>query len=192
MEEINVGKVIISKQNVNCDNYQRFKKIVNDRKIKVMIVDKGDELNIEKNLSIDFLWPSSNQIIMENELNNNSIVCKLKYKSFSMLFTGDIEEKAEKQIIDEYKNNSYLLISTVLKVAHHGSKTSSITEFINSVNPKVSLIGVGENNIFGHPNKEVIERLKKQGTKIYRTDENGEITMAVNKKGKIRVQKLIK
>ena len=98
--------------------------------------------------------------INENVLNNNSIVCKLCYKNFSMLFTGDIEEIAEKRILQEYKDNLQLLNSTILKVAHHGSKTSSTKEFINVVKPKVALIGVGKNNKFGHPNEDVIKRLE--------------------------------
>ena len=76
-----------------------------------------------------------------------------------MLFTGDIEEIAEKQILNEYRNDLNILNSTVLKVGHHGSKTSSTQEFINVVKPKIALIGVGENNKFGHPNDEVIKRL---------------------------------
>ena len=93
-------------------------------------------------------------------MNNNSIVCKLNYKNFSMLFTGDIEEIAEKQILQEYKNNVQLLKSTILKVAHHGSKTSSTQEFVEMVTPKIALIGVGKNNKFGHPNDGVIKRLE--------------------------------
>lgn len=76
-----------------------------------------------------------------------------------MLFTGDVEKVAEKQIISNYKN-SRILDSTVLKVGHHGSKTSSIQEFIDAVKPKIALIGVGKNNTFGHPNKDVIDRLQ--------------------------------
>ena len=106
------------------------------------------------------LWPTKSELINENVLNNNSIVCKLCYKNFSMLFTGDIEEIAEKRILQEYKDNLQLLNSTILKVAHHGSKTSSTKEFINVVKPKVALIGVGKNNKFGHPNEDVIKRLE--------------------------------
>ena len=98
--------------------------------------------------------------IQENVLNNNSIVCKLNYKNFSILFTGDIEELAEKQILRDYKNNLQVLNSTILKAAHHGSKTSSTKEFLEAVKPKITLIGVGENNKFGHPNDEVINRLE--------------------------------
>ncbi len=96
-------------------------------------------------------------MINENILNNNSIVCKVNYNKFSILFTGDIEEIAEKKILEKYKGN--LLSSTILKVAHHGSKSSSIQEFIDRVNPKIALIGVGKDNNFGHPNNLVIERL---------------------------------
>ena len=77
-----------------------------------------------------------------------------------MVFTGDIEEIAEKKILPEYKNNLRMLNSTILKIAHHGSKTSSMQEFLEAVKPKIVLIGVGENNKFGHPNKEVLERLE--------------------------------
>ena len=77
-----------------------------------------------------------------------------------MLFTGDIEKIAEKQILQEYKENLQILSSTILKVAHHGSKSSSTQEFLENVKPKYVLIGVGANNNFGHPNDGVIERLK--------------------------------
>ena len=122
-----------------------------------MWLRSGNELNIEKDLKIQILWPKEEQI-SENILNNNSIVAKLSYKNLSMLFTGDIEEIAEKQILREYKNSN-ILNSTILKVGHHGSKTSSTQEFLEAVNPQIALIGVGKNNNFGHPNDVVLERL---------------------------------
>ena len=72
-----------------------------------------------------------------------------------------------------------------MKVAHHGSKTSSSKELLEAVKPKIALIGVGENNTFGHPNREVLQRLEDVNCKIYRTDEMGEIEIKVDKKGKI-------
>ena len=113
---------------------------------------------IEKNLYIYILWPDSDNFVSENALNNNSIVCKVVYNNFSMLFTGDIEKIAEEQIIKLYENSNALK-STVLKVAHHGSKSSSIEEILEKIKPKIALIGVGESNKFGHPNDGVIERL---------------------------------
>lgn len=97
-------------------------------------------------------------MIGENVLNNNSIVCKLSYRNISMLFTGDIEKIAEEKILDKYANNSIILKSTILKVGHHGSKTSSSEDFVNRVKPKIALIGVGEKNKFGHPNEDVLKR----------------------------------
>lgn len=77
-----------------------------------------------------------------------------------MLFTGDIEEIAEKEILNGYKDNLSLVKAMILKVPHHGSKTSSTQELLEAVNPDFALIGVGRNNTFGHPNDEVIDRLK--------------------------------
>lgn len=91
-------------------------------------------------------------------------MAKLNYKNFSCVFTGDIEEIAEKQILSEYKNSN-VLESKVLKVGHHGSKSSSIQEFLNKVKPQIALIGVGKNNTFGHPNNHVLIRLENLRSK---------------------------
>ena len=160
MKELKVDKVIISMQGSNSENYKKFVNIVKERNIKVVVVGKGDRLKIENDIYFDFLWPNNSDLVTENVLNNNSIVCKMNYRNFSMLFTGDIEEIAEKQILNQYKNNLKILNSTILKVSHHGSKTSSTQNFVNAVMPKIVLIGVGENNKFGHPNEEVIRRLE--------------------------------
>ena len=158
MENIKVENVIISKQVENSENFEEFLRIAKDKKLKVRLVEVGKRLNIEEDLYFDILFPDSNDLISDNALNNNSIVCKLVYKSFSMLFTGDIEAVAEKKIAQMYKDTN-ILQSTVLKVAHHGSKTSSIQEFLELVKPKIALIGVSANNTFGHPNDEVLDRL---------------------------------
>ena len=160
MKELKVGTVVISKQGKSSTNYQKFQKIIKDRKINVLVVSKGDRINIDKNIYFDILWPKSENLINDNILNNNSIVCKLQYNNFSMIFTGDIEEIAEEQLVKEYKDNYKKLNSIVLKVGHHGSKTSSTQEFLNMINPKIALIGVGKDNKFGHPNDEVINRLE--------------------------------
>lgn len=166
MENLKVKNVIISKQIKQSDNYKRFLEIVKKKHINVILVKIGDRVNIDAESYFDILWPEEKQI-SDNVLNNNSILAKFVQNNFSMLCTGDIEEIAEKAIL---KANSNKLRATVLKVAHHGSKTSSIEEFIDSVKPKIALIGVGENNNFGHPNANVISRIEAIGTKIYRTD----------------------
>ena len=159
MQELNVKNVIIGKQFEDSENYQKFIEVVSEKKIKNYVVEAGKRINIEKNLYFDVLWPSSDNVVTENILNNNSLVCKLVYRNFSMLFTGDIEEVAEKDILEMYENNLNALKAIVLKVAHHGSKTSSVEEFIETVKPKIALIGVGKNNKFGHPNDAVLERI---------------------------------
>ena len=160
MEELEVGKVIICKQIETSKNYEKFKKIINENQINVLEICDGKKLNIEKDLYFEVIWPDNSNFICENVLNNNSIVLKLYYNNFSILFTGDIEKIAEKAILQKYSDKLQILNSTVLKVAHHGSKTSSIQEFLKNVKPKIALIGVGENNKFGHPNDDVINRLE--------------------------------
>lgn len=184
MQEIKVKNVIIGKQFEDSENYQKFLEIVKKRKINVKVVHEGNRIDIEKNLYFDVLWPSYDNVVTENILNNNSLVCKLVYKNFSMMFTGDIEEIAEKTILKKYKNNLEILKSTVLKVAHHGSKTSTTEFILEEINPKIALIGVGKNNLFKHPSDQILENLKRSAIKIYRTDERAEITISVNSQGK--------
>ena len=88
------------------------------------------------------------------------------------------------------KNVDKDIEATVLKVAHHGSKSSSINEFLTAVKPKIALIGVGKNNKFGHPADDVIQRLQKNKAKIYRTDFSGEIEMLIFKGGDVKIQTL--
>lgn len=187
LQELKVKKIYISKQIEECENYKKLLNIANEKRVKVYEVVSGNRINIEKDLYFDILWPSNNQITA-NVLNNNSIVCNLHYKNFSMLFTGDIEEIAENEILNYYSSNINLLKSDVLKVGHHGSKTSSIDEFLRVINPKIAVIGVGKNNNFGHPNKDVLDRLKDLNASIYRTDLNGEITIEINSKSKCKIK----
>ena len=157
LEELNVKQVLIPKQVEYSENYNKFLDIVKKRNIKVKIVGEGNTINIDKNTYLDILWPEEKQI-KDNVLNNNSLIVRLCYKNFKMLFTGDIEEIAEQKLLQKYENTEKLT-ADILKVAHHGSKSSSIAEFLEKVNPRIALIGVGKNNKFGHPNAGVLDRL---------------------------------
>ena len=183
---LNVKNILISKQAYFCEEYKNIANIINSKKIKVTFVKQGDSLNIDINVKLDIFYPPEN--LEYDDLNNNSIVAKLTYNSFSVLFTGDIE-KSEEDLLDKYKKGE--VESDILKIAHHGSKTSSGKAFLEAVRPKIALIGVGENNKFGHPNKKVIERLENINCKIYRTDEMGEIEIKVNEKGKVWINKML-
>lgn len=103
--------------------------------------------------------------------NDQSLVLYGKMGEDTWLFTGDIEEDAEAQIISDYPN----LQVDYLKVAHHGSQTSSTQNFIDHVKPKVALISAGKNNIYGHPDQDVLKRFEEQGISVYSTSENGAI-----------------
>lgn len=186
LEKIKVKQIIIGKQFEESKNYKKFIEIIKNKKTKVKVMQINEKINIEKNIYFNVIWPDEKNVIEENNLNNNSLVLKLNYKNFSMIFTGDIEKEAEQKILENVNNK--ILNSTILKVAHHGSKTSSTEEFIKKVNPKIALIGVGQKNKFGHPSEQTIQLLKSINCKIYRTDEMGEITLKVNSKGKIRVK----
>ena len=154
IEKMRVENIVMSKQSKESEEYKKILEIIKQKNIKVSSVKAEDKIIIEKNLYIKILNPAEK--FEFQDLNNNAIVAKLVYKNFSMLFTGDIE-KAEESLAKKYKNE---LKSTILKVAHHGSKTSTSEEFLKYVEPQIALIGVGKNNKFGHPNQITIERLK--------------------------------
>ena len=122
------------------------------------MVKKGDRIIIDKQVYIDVLWPKE-ELIQDNVLNNNAIVAKLNYMGITVLFTGDIEEIAEDSMISEYKDTNFLKCN-ILKVAHHGSKTSSTDAFLQMAKPQIALIGVSENNKYGHPSQEILERIQ--------------------------------
>lgn len=158
MKELCVKNIVISKQIEKSEESNLILKLAIEKNINIIIVNEGQKLYIDKYVYFDILWPENGNLIETNGINNNSIIAKMKYKNFTMLFTGDIEEISEKQILNKY--NKQELKSTILKIAHHGSKTSSIQEFLEEVSPQIALIGVGKNNTYGHPNLDVLNRLQ--------------------------------
>lgn len=143
LEKLQVKNIIISKQGEVSSNFKQLLNSLKRKKIKVIAVTAGDKVQIDKECYFEILFPQT-KLISSNVLNNNSIVAKFcmknkKGKVFSMLFTGDIEQIAEKQMIELYQE-SKSLEATVLKVAHHGSKTSSTKPWLELVKPKIALI----------------------------------------------------
>lgn len=184
LKNMKVKNVIISEQYKTSSIYEQFKQICKKQNIQIIYVKSGDEIRI-KDLAFKILHPKSKENqISENPLNNNAIVCMVKYKNRRILFTGDIEKVAENEMVKEYTNG---LKADILKVGHHGSKTSTTKEFLDLINPSIALIGVGQNNKFGHPNEDVIKRLEEKNIQIYRTDEMGEISVIIDKNGKIKI-----
>ena len=131
------------------------------------------------NLELDFL----NNCNKQNGFgkNNNSVVFNLNYNKFSVLFTGDIEKEAEEELSSVFKKS---LVSSVIKVAHHGSKTSSEDYFLSNVKPKISIISAGKNNRYNHPHPTILNKLKSIST-VFQTNENGSILIEIGKTLKV-------
>lgn len=148
LEKLKVSQIIISKQGKMSNNFKQLIDIIKKKKINVIVVKAADKIQIDKNCYFDILFPQD-KLIMQNVLNNNSIVAKFciqnnkKEEIASMLFTGDIEKIAEEQILQMYTSVNKLE-STILKVAHHGSKTSSIEPLLQVVKPKIAFIRSGK------------------------------------------------
>lgn len=165
--------------------------LVNNFNVKNRFTNKGKYNSLEKKLNIKSFNNSYikidnveiyslNSKIYNNE-NSDSLVLLVIIDNYKLLFMGDASINTEKDIMNNYDIGDVF----ILKVGHHGSKTSSSEEFINSVNPKYSIISVGKNNKFGHPNKEVLDNLSN--SKIYRTDIDGSIMFKI-KKDKLRIE----
>ena len=169
VENFKVEKVIF-----NCGPYneleQELIKVLNKKKIPYYLCIS--ELNINNN-KLYFLQTKE----YDNE-NDNSNVIYTEINGHKFMFMGDASTTTEKEILNKYNLSNI----DILKVGHHGSKTSSSKEFIDEINPKYSVISVGKNNRYGHPNKEVLSIL--ENSKIYRTDQDGSIMF------KIKINKL--
>lgn len=159
--------------------------LLNNYKVMNKYTNKGRKNSLEKKINISSLESkylkiddieiySLNDSIYNNE-NKDSLVLLFKIYNYKFLFMADADKEVEKNIIKKYNLKNI----DVLKVGHHGSKTSTDESFINEITPKYSIISVGKNNKFGHPNIETLNTLKK--SKILRTDELGTIKITLNK-----------
>lgn len=167
-----VGQILATDAVTATNEYQEFLKLVKERNIPFRLVRTGDEFVLDSKVKLNIFWPNysfSDRKI--NNLNNTSIVAKLSYNNFSVLFTGDAESEVQLKLLAI----SDKLLATILKVPHHGSKNGGNQEFFQAVNPKISVICVGKNNMFGHPTKFTLDLLKSINSQIYRTDQNGRV-----------------
>ena len=173
--------------------------LVNNFKVEKVIFNCGEFNDLEKELikvldkkkiphysCIKELNIADNKLYFLNSKdygneNDNSSVIYTELNNHKFLFMGDAGVEVENDLIQKYNLQNI----DVLKVGHHGSKTSSSKEFINEINPKYSIISVGKNNRYGHPNKEVLNNLEQ--SKIYRTDIDGSIMFKI-KNNKLRVE----
>jgi competence protein ComEC len=124
-------------------------------------------------------WYGPNTLLMSNNPNNNSMVLMLQFDDIRFLFTGDIEKEVEELLLRE--STGYPLRSQILKIPHHGSRTSSTWPFISAVSPEVGIVSVGARNRFGHPSTEVLSRYDAFGAQLFRTDRDGAVRITAKK-----------
>jgi len=154
--------------------WKEWDKLIEEEGAEIRIAEAGQKIIFQEDplIFMEILHPFENLTGKETKYTNDtSIVAELVFEDVSFLFTGDISKKIEKKLVYEYID----LNSDVLKVCHHGSKTSSAPEFLEAVSPEVAVIQVGKDNHYGHPRSITLANLKKFGIQVLRTDINGDI-----------------
>lgn len=171
-------------ENSRGGEYQELEALALQRGISVQYIHKGESVRHGK-LTLTCLHPEEGT---EQETNEASVVLYLEYEAFTALFTGDLEGSGEEAVRKQLES---LLDGkkgiTVLKVAHHGSKNSTGYAFLETITPDIALISAGNNNRYGHPHEELLERLMQAGSYIYQTKEGGAVTV-IYRKGRVSVE----
>lgn len=170
IENFNVKEIMVSVRediaNSKSEEERELYTLIEKKKINVKTVRKGDSWRIGQ-FAFYVVGPSGK----EDNKNDGSIVLFTALGGKRWLFTGDLEEKGERDLLEQYPN----LKADVLKIGHHGSLSSTSKSFVKQLNPNIALISVGINNRFGHPHPEVVKLLENDKITILRTDENGAI-----------------
>ena len=169
IKNFEVKNIYMPKVAANTKTYENLLKTIKSKSLSITVAEKDKKIINTENLKAYFLAPENKKY---DELNNYSAILKIVFQDKSFLFMGDSEASVEKTLTD--------VSADVIKVGHHGSNTSSSSGFIERVNPEIAVISVGENNKYDHPDKDVIKAYEKLGTKIYRTDLNGNIVISTD------------
>ncbi len=156
------------------NTYKTYLKNIKAKNISYHQLKADDDVELAPDLHFKLFSPTAKMLQTDKDLNNNSLVGQLRYNDFTMLFTGDCEREAETAMVNNYGD---ALKSLVLKSPHHGSRTSSSDKFLQAVDAKDVLISVGAGNDYGHPHKETLNRYQKHDMNVFRTDEDGTISI---------------
>jgi comEA protein len=159
--------------------YQKVMSEVETRKIAYRTAVRDQVYNLDDGAKLEVLFPSGVKLSnTRSDLNSNSVVTRLTHQGHCMLFTGDSEEPTEQALL-----SAGLGKCDVLKVAHHGSRHSSTTSFLEAVKPRFAVISLGVGNRYHHPGMETLQRLQAVGAEIHRTDLEGQLTILSSEKG---------
>ncbi|HUL33922.1 MAG TPA: DNA internalization-related competence protein ComEC/Rec2 [Candidatus Eisenbacteria bacterium] len=180
LENFRVGQLWIGRE-TETPALTRLKKIAAERHVLVEHELRGQSFDWD-GVRVDFLWPETPPTeVAPAAKNNDSLVMRVQYKERSLLLPGDAEKQVEYAMLGEDAPEE--LHADVLKVGHHGSKNSTMPEFLERVGPRVAIISAGEGNPYGHPSGELLERLEERRIRILRTDEEGEISVVTDGRG---------
>ncbi len=177
LKKYEVGMVLESGANHSLAEYKEWQEMLIKKNIHTVYARAGQKIVLGGGAELDVYYPFRNFTgeSLKNQHDAN-VVARLKYGKNSVLLTGDAEKSAEYRLLWEApKNPFFVLRSDVLKVGHHGSKTSSSGDFLKTVSPRWAVISVGDKNRYGHPHQEVLDRLSAVVSKIFRTDIDGDI-----------------
>ena len=167
ISNMDIGSIYMPNVIAATKTYERLLESVQEKGLKIRSAKAGMGIIDENDLSVDILGPVE---IDDDELNNCSIIIKITYENDSYLFIGDAEK-------EELRTVEADMSADVLKVGHHGSRTSTTEEFLEEVNPRYAIISCGTDNDYGHPHKETINLLEDFDVEYYRTDLQGTITV---------------
>jgi len=167
-----VRGAIVARTPADDVEYVRFATTLKEAGVPVDKIGAGDVLRFG-NVSAQVLWPPPTRDENASSRNNDSIMLLIRYGEKTLLLTGDIEKQGEAAVLQEGND----IKSDLVKVAHHGSKTSSIEAFVVATHPSLAIISVGRTSMFGHPNKDVVERWRASGAEVMTTGQRGTISV---------------
>ncbi|WP_246939416.1 lamin tail domain-containing protein [Bacillus pinisoli] len=171
LQYVKVNKVLDSGKLHTTDTYREYLQLIRSHQIPIEIAKEGQSIDLDKKVKIQIM--NSNNADQEN--NEASIVLKMTLGKIDYLLAADAEEKSELEMV-----SSYHIDSEIIKIGHHGSITSSTEEFLQSVEPEVAILSFGKENPYGHPHKEVIERLKDNDIKMFSTADYESVIVKTN------------
>ena len=179
IEGITVKNVIDTGVSYSSSSLERYLKAVKAKKIPFRTVLAGDKLSVDdKMLKLNVLAPYKDQLNYGKNVNDVSIVIRATFGNISFLLTGDAGTPTEDRLL----MNKINVKSTILKVGHHGSRSSTGDTFLMSVKPEIGAIEVGADNDYGHPTQDTLDRLTKRNVQVYRTDQHGTIVVTTDGK----------
>jgi len=167
IKDFDIGKIYMPKVGSSTRTFKDVLRAMKDKGLKANEPELLENLKFG-DANCTFYGPINSE---KGDLNTYSIILKLTYGNTKFLFTGDAQAQNERAMID----NNYDLSADVLKLGHHGSRTSTSNEFLDKVNPKYAVVSCGKGNDYGHPHKETVNKLKSRNIPLYRTDESGTI-----------------